>query len=120
MLNYDLKIRKHGLPAPGKEVTDSSSCMSAAAEGVDDVKVKAVNEMMERIKHGVVLRPVKSQESKVRPRQAGGLSVVFQIRVLMLVVSVLMCWKVGNFWIIVRQLVYLFSRRSKVTALIFL
>lgn len=36
-----------------------------AAEGVDDVKVKAVNEMMERIKHGVVLRPVKSQESKV-------------------------------------------------------
>lgn len=50
--------------------------MSAAAEGVDDVKVKAVNEMMERIKHGVVLRPVKSQESKVRLRQAGGLSVV--------------------------------------------
>lgn len=36
------------------------------APGVDDVKVKAVNEMMERIKHGVVLRPVKSQESKVR------------------------------------------------------
>lgn len=35
-----------------------------AAEGVDDVKVKAVNEMMERIKHGVVLRPVKSQENK--------------------------------------------------------
>ncbi|KAI3351935.1 hypothetical protein L3Q82_020248 [Scortum barcoo] len=35
-----------------------------AAEGVDDVKVKAVNEMMERIKHGVVLRPVKSQDSK--------------------------------------------------------
>ncbi|KAM7418193.1 hypothetical protein PAMA_017713 [Pampus argenteus] len=30
----------------------------------DDVKVKAVNEMMERIKHGVVLRPVKSQENK--------------------------------------------------------
>lgn len=28
--------------------------------------MKAVNEMMERIKHGVVLRPVKSQESKVR------------------------------------------------------
>ncbi|XP_022616109.1 LOW QUALITY PROTEIN: shootin-1-like [Seriola dumerili] len=40
-----------------------------AAEGVDDVKVKAVNEMMERIKHGVVLRPVKSQDSKVRTRQ---------------------------------------------------
>lgn len=40
--------------------------VSAAAEGVDDVKVKAVNEMMERIKHGVVLRPVKSQDSKVR------------------------------------------------------
>ncbi|XP_049898493.1 shootin-1 isoform X2 [Epinephelus moara] len=34
-----------------------------AGEG-DDVKAKAVNEMMERIKHGVVLRPVKSQESK--------------------------------------------------------
>lgn len=39
--------------------------MLTAAEGVDDVKVKAVNEMMERIKLGVVLRPVKSQESKV-------------------------------------------------------
>eukprot|EP00062_Callorhinchus_milii_P007086 gi/632948335/ref/XP_007889549.1/ PREDICTED: shootin-1-like [Callorhinchus milii] len=26
--------------------------------GIDDVKVKAVNEMMERIKHGVMLRPV--------------------------------------------------------------
>ncbi|KTF78589.1 hypothetical protein cypCar_00036916 [Cyprinus carpio] len=35
-------------------------------EAVDDVKVKAVNEMMERIKHGVVLRPVKSQDTKVR------------------------------------------------------
>lgn len=34
-------------------------------EAVDDVKVKAVNEMMERIKHGVVLRPVKSQDTKV-------------------------------------------------------
>ncbi|KTG45645.1 hypothetical protein cypCar_00006832, partial [Cyprinus carpio] len=33
-------------------------------EAVDDVKVKAVNEMMERIKHGVVLRPVKSQDTK--------------------------------------------------------
>lgn len=31
----------------------------------DDVKSKAVNEMMERIKHGVVLRPVKSKDSKV-------------------------------------------------------
>uniref|UniRef100_A0A087XP83 Si:dkey-280e21.3 n=1 Tax=Poecilia formosa TaxID=48698 RepID=A0A087XP83_POEFO len=41
--------------------------VSAAAEGVDDVKVKAVNEMMERIKHGVVLRPVKSQETKLQP-----------------------------------------------------
>uniref|UniRef100_A0A8C6SYY2 Si:dkey-280e21.3 n=1 Tax=Neogobius melanostomus TaxID=47308 RepID=A0A8C6SYY2_9GOBI len=39
---------------------------SRLSEGVDDVKVKAVNEMMERIKHGVVLRPVKSQETKVR------------------------------------------------------
>ncbi|CAI5653191.1 unnamed protein product [Oreochromis niloticus] len=39
----------------------------AAAEGVDDVKVKAVNEMMERIKHGVVLRPVKSQDTKPPP-----------------------------------------------------
>uniref|UniRef100_A0A8C9U5S4 Si:dkey-280e21.3 n=1 Tax=Scleropages formosus TaxID=113540 RepID=A0A8C9U5S4_SCLFO len=35
--------------------------------GVDDVKVKAVNEMMERIKHGVVLRPVKGQDTKVSP-----------------------------------------------------
>ncbi|ROL47349.1 Shootin-1 [Anabarilius grahami] len=35
-----------------------------ATEAVDDVKVKAVNEMMERIKHGVVLRPVKSQDTK--------------------------------------------------------
>lgn len=34
-------------------------------EAVDDVKVKAVNEMMERIKHGVVLRPVKGQDTKV-------------------------------------------------------
>lgn len=34
------------------------------------MKVKAVNEMMERIKHGVVLRPVKSQESKVRTTRA--------------------------------------------------
>ncbi|XP_016397352.1 shootin-1-like [Sinocyclocheilus rhinocerous] len=33
-------------------------------EAVDEVKVKAVNEMMERIKHGVVLRPVKSQDTK--------------------------------------------------------
>lgn len=40
----------------------------SAAEGVDDVKVKAVNEMMERIKLGVVLRPVKSHESKVSCR----------------------------------------------------
>ena len=38
----------------------------AAAGGGDDVKSKAVNEMMERIKHGVVLRPVKSKDSKVR------------------------------------------------------
>ncbi|XP_008335997.1 uncharacterized protein LOC103399025 [Cynoglossus semilaevis] len=35
-----------------------------ADEGVDDVKVKAVNEMMERIKHGVILRPVKSQNKE--------------------------------------------------------
>lgn len=34
-------------------------------EAADDVKVKAVNEMMERIKHGVVLRPVKGQDTKV-------------------------------------------------------
>ena len=44
-------------------------CDSAAPEGVDDVKVKAVNEMMERIKHGVVLRPVKSQDTKVSTTQ---------------------------------------------------
>uniref|UniRef100_A0A671LMX1 Shootin-1-like n=1 Tax=Sinocyclocheilus anshuiensis TaxID=1608454 RepID=A0A671LMX1_9TELE len=36
-------------------------------EAVNDVKVKAVNEMMERIKHGVVLRPVKSQDTKPSP-----------------------------------------------------
>lgn len=41
--------------------------LDPASEGMDDVKVKAVNEMMERIKLGVVLRPVKSQESKVTP-----------------------------------------------------
>ncbi|KAF7643925.1 hypothetical protein LDENG_00230880 [Lucifuga dentata] len=35
-----------------------------AGEAADDVKVKAVNEMMERIKHGVVLRPVKCQDTK--------------------------------------------------------
>ncbi|MGH0166642.1 UNVERIFIED_CONTAM: hypothetical protein FKN15_057533 [Acipenser sinensis] len=35
-----------------------------ASVGADDVKVKAVNEMMERIKHGVVLRPVKGQATK--------------------------------------------------------
>ena len=39
--------------------------MYIAAAGSDDVKSKAVNEMMERIKHGVVLRPVKSKDSKV-------------------------------------------------------
>lgn len=38
---------------------------SVVPEAVDDVKVKAVNEMMERIKHGVVLRPVKGQDTKV-------------------------------------------------------
>ncbi|RXM92076.1 Shootin-1 [Acipenser ruthenus] len=41
-------------PAPG----------APASVGADDVKVKAVNEMMERIKHGVVLRPVKGQATK--------------------------------------------------------
>lgn len=40
--------------------------LCAVNEGVDDVKVKAVNEMMERIKHGVVLRPVKGQDTKVK------------------------------------------------------
>ncbi|CAL8332899.1 unnamed protein product [Gadus morhua 'NCC'] len=35
-----------------------------AVAGGEDVKSKAVNEMMERIKHGVVLRPVKSKDSK--------------------------------------------------------
>uniref|UniRef100_A0A671Q9E9 Shootin-1-like n=1 Tax=Sinocyclocheilus anshuiensis TaxID=1608454 RepID=A0A671Q9E9_9TELE len=39
--------------------------LDAVNEAVDEVKVKAVNEMMERIKHGVVLRPVKSQDTKV-------------------------------------------------------
>ncbi|MBN3320623.1 SHOT1 protein, partial [Atractosteus spatula] len=41
------------------------SCVLCEVSGaVDDVKVKAVNEMMERIKHGVVLRPVKGQDTK--------------------------------------------------------
>ena len=40
--------------------------MYIAVAGGEDVKSKAVNEMMERIKHGVVLRPVKSKDSKVR------------------------------------------------------
>ncbi|KAF3694258.1 Shootin-1 [Channa argus] len=48
-------------------VTKNKELEKRAAEGVDDVKVKAVNEMMERIKHGVVLRPVKSQENKQPP-----------------------------------------------------
>jgi len=42
----------------------TTSCFCPAGEG-GDVKGKALNEMMERIKHGVVLRKVKSQESKV-------------------------------------------------------
>ncbi|MGH0127100.1 UNVERIFIED_CONTAM: hypothetical protein FKN15_043789, partial [Acipenser sinensis] len=46
-------------PAPGAPVS----------VGADDVKVKAVNEMMERIKHGVVLRPVKGQATKQQPPQ---------------------------------------------------
>uniref|UniRef100_I3J970 Si:dkey-280e21.3 n=1 Tax=Oreochromis niloticus TaxID=8128 RepID=I3J970_ORENI len=54
------------LSQPIREPGLSPSGCPAAAEGVDDVKVKAVNEMMERIKHGVVLRPVKSQDTKVR------------------------------------------------------
>ncbi|KAG7219488.1 hypothetical protein INR49_019055 [Caranx melampygus] len=40
---------------------------SKAAVKAERLQVKAVNEMMERIKHGVVLRPVKSQESKPPP-----------------------------------------------------
>lgn len=50
---------------PSPTLFNPPSSPQPAAEGVDDVKVKAVNEMMERIKHGVVLRPVKSHESKV-------------------------------------------------------
>lgn len=46
-------------------VLTNTISLDAATEAVDDVKVKAVNEMMERIKHGVVLRPVKSQDTKV-------------------------------------------------------
>ncbi|KAJ8394046.1 hypothetical protein AAFF_G00053900 [Aldrovandia affinis] len=55
---------------PPHAATPSGSKGSLKAEqapdsgGVDDVKVKAVNEMMERIKHGVVLRPVKGQDTK--------------------------------------------------------
>ncbi|CAL8307469.1 unnamed protein product [Arctogadus glacialis] len=41
--------------------------MYIAVAGGEDVKSKAVNEMMERIKHGVVLRPVKSKDSKQPP-----------------------------------------------------
>lgn len=50
--------------------SNNNNNLHASPAGDDDVKVKAVNEMMERIKHGVVLRPVKSQESKVRTRRA--------------------------------------------------
>lgn len=46
-------------------VTVSASAIFLVPEAADDVKVKAVNEMMERIKHGVVLRPVKGQDTKV-------------------------------------------------------
>lgn len=53
------------LMTPSITLSYAPSLAPPATEGVDDVKVKAVNEMMERIKHGVVLRPVKSHESKV-------------------------------------------------------
>lgn len=53
------------LMTPSLTLSNPPSLHPSASEGVDDVKVKAVNEMMERIKHGVVLRPVKSHESKV-------------------------------------------------------
>ena len=63
--------------APGEQILHLyyicimyNNILSRASEGVDEVKSKAVNEMMERIKHGVVLRPVKSQESKVRTTPA--------------------------------------------------
>lgn len=46
-------------------MSDGYSLSSPEKEAVDDVKVKAVNEMMERIKHGVVLRPVKGPDTKV-------------------------------------------------------
>ncbi|PWA22295.1 hypothetical protein CCH79_00012540, partial [Gambusia affinis] len=84
--NEELEKRVHELQEAQKKITDSTSLpppepgfpdrhheeviqrlQSKTAEGVDDVKVKAVNEMMERIKHGVVLRPVKSQDSKPPP-----------------------------------------------------
>ncbi len=47
------------------EIWTNTFSLDAVNEAEDDVKVKAVNEMMERIKHGVVLRPVKSQATKV-------------------------------------------------------
>lgn len=78
--------RCHSKIAPGEQILHLyyicimySNILSPAAEGVDEVKSKAVNEMMERIKHGVVLRPVKSQESKVRTTPAAVMSCFFKL-----------------------------------------
>uniref|UniRef100_A0A8C8F6V4 Shootin-1 n=1 Tax=Oncorhynchus tshawytscha TaxID=74940 RepID=A0A8C8F6V4_ONCTS len=63
-------------PLPHRDATPSGKTISSkggspklqqAPGGADNVKVKAVNEMMERIKHGVVLRPVKGGDSKKPP-----------------------------------------------------
>uniref|UniRef100_A0A3Q2UT18 Uncharacterized protein n=2 Tax=Haplochromini TaxID=319058 RepID=A0A3Q2UT18_HAPBU len=59
-------VMEEAVATPKGSSWKKKKVVKAAAEGVDDVKVKAVNEMMERIKHGVVLRPVKSQDTKVR------------------------------------------------------
>lgn len=70
-LKEHLKLQQPQTVSLAVRRTKVDSPVCAAAE-VDDVKLKAVNEMMERIKHGVVLRPVKSQESKVRRPEPHG------------------------------------------------
>uniref|UniRef100_A0A8C7G5B3 Si:dkey-280e21.3 n=1 Tax=Oncorhynchus kisutch TaxID=8019 RepID=A0A8C7G5B3_ONCKI len=73
---YGLSITSHCNTSPAvsliaimrkssKSSKGGSSKLQQAPGGADNVKVKAVNEMMERIKHGVVLRPVKGGDTKV-------------------------------------------------------
>nr|XP_015205185.1 PREDICTED: shootin-1-like [Lepisosteus oculatus] len=67
-LGTDLKKRDSLIAIMRKSSKNSKGPLKAepapVSGPVDDVKVKAVNEMMERIKHGVVLRPVKGQDTK--------------------------------------------------------